>query len=223
MMRLGALLLQHGADPNVGQYRNIPPLHLAVQARMADLVKALLAHGADPNARAPETARPPKDAEENLIGHKSFFLMPVGATPFFVAAQIRDPELMRTLLAAGANPTIVADDKTTPLMAAAGVADDRYRAAGPKQRASAQQVLEAVTLALEHGSDVNAFNETGQTALHGAVTVRSSEVTAFLLARGADVYMMDENGQTALDLAERARNKGIIELLKGEAKPSPDK
>jgi ankyrin repeat protein len=200
---LADLLLQHGANPNAGQYRNIPPLHFAVQGGMTDFARSLLAHGADPNARTPVTALPPKGAEENLIGHKTFYLMPVGATPFFLAAQMRDPALMHVLLDAGADPRIAAADGTTPLMAAAGVVDDRFRQPAPRQRPDAKHILEAVTLALSNGGRIDAANESGQTALHGAVAARSSALVEFLIDQGARIDAENASGLTPIDIAER--------------------
>jgi ankyrin repeat protein len=200
---LGALLLDRGANPNAGQYRGIPPLHFAVQGRMDTLTKALLAHGAHVNARAPHTASPPKGGDENLIGHKTFYLMPVGATPFYLAAQIRDPNAMRTLLAAGADPAIPDDDATTPLMAAAGVTDPRFRQPTPRRRASPEEILESVTLALTHGNAVNDTNDLNMTALHGAAALRTSALVQLLLDRGAKPGTWSTYGQRPLEVAER--------------------
>ena len=68
------------------------------QAKL-QLVKALLAHGANPNARM--TQRPP--------GFAGGYTDAAGATPFLLAAATADIEMMRLLLAAGADPA--ADDE----------------------------------------------------------------------------------------------------------------
>lgn len=221
---IGILLLDSGADPKAGEYRNIPALHFAVQARLGKLVQALLQRGADVNARVPQSALPLKGADEFLSGHRSFYVMPVGATPFLVAAQVHDPSLMRALLAAGADPRINAADGTTALMAAAGVGDERFRPAGRRQ-VNARDTIEAITIALEYGADVNAVNAGGQTALHGAVRTRARDAVTFLIERGARTDVKDKDDKTALDLAEqeqaasateadRQRAAGILELLR---------
>ncbi len=46
----------------------------------------------------------------------------LGATPFLLAALTADAELMRTLAALGPDPLLPNADKSTPLMAAAGLA-----------------------------------------------------------------------------------------------------
>jgi ankyrin repeat protein len=224
---MGILLLHRGADPNAGEYRNISPLHFAVQARLAKLVPALVAAGADVNARVPASALPLKGADEFLSGHRSFYVMPVGATPFLIAAQVHDPSLMRELLAAGADPRIRAADETTPLMAASGLGDEKFRPAG-RRRVNVEDTIQAITIALEHGGDVNAVNDAGQTALHGAVTARANDTVKFLLERGARIDVKDKDGKTPLDVAEqeqststadaeRQRVRAIVELLKRSA------
>jgi ankyrin repeat protein len=98
-------------------------------------------------------------------------------------------------------------------MAAAGVNEERFRAAGPRQRASASQVIEAVRLMLDNGGDVNAVNAEGQTALHGAAGGRSSDLVEFLLDHGAKVDIKDKDGLTPLDVAEQQQAKNIVEIL----------
>ena len=63
------------------------------QAKL-QLVKALLAHGANPNGRM--TRRPP--------GFAGGYEDAAGATPFLLASAAADVEMMRLLLAAGADP-----------------------------------------------------------------------------------------------------------------------
>ena len=63
------------------------------QAKL-QLVKALLAHGANPNGRM--TQRPP--------GFVGGYDDAAGATPFLLASAAADVEMMRLLLAAGADP-----------------------------------------------------------------------------------------------------------------------
>ena len=113
---LALFLLEQGADPNVGD-AGFTPLHWAAgtwesgpsnpvygftdpmsgiperQAKL-QLVKALLAHGANPNGRM--TSGPP--------GFAGGYDDAAGATPFLLASAVADLEMMRLLLAAGADP-----------------------------------------------------------------------------------------------------------------------
>ena len=67
-----------------------------IQEGRIDLISALLANGADPNARI--TGRPPR------FGGGYGTPQVASGTPFFLAAQAHDLEVMRLLLAAGADP-----------------------------------------------------------------------------------------------------------------------
>jgi ankyrin repeat protein len=213
---LGTQLLEHGANANAGQYRNISPLHLAAQHRLLGLTKALIAHGANVNARTPESARPPKGGDEFLSGHRSFYIVPIGSTPYLVAAQARDARIMRALLAAGADPQGRSEDGTTPLMAAAGIGEERYRPAGPRQRTTPAQIVEAIEVALANGAVVNAVNDMGQTALHGAAAGRSSEAIRLLLEHGAEVNHKDRDGKTPVEIAEQTLERVTLEAEREE-------
>ena len=179
-----------------------------------DLVKALLAHGADPNLRlVKEPAR---------IGFTRGSLEMrrlIGATPFYLAADAGEVGVMRALVAAGADPLLktlpdkpagqsgrVPGGHMTPLMAAAGV--------GRVIRESSvteEMTLEAAKFALELGNDINAVNEYGETALHGAAHVRNNALVQYLVDKGADLNVKttkpinnwEPAGQTPLAYAER--------------------
>lgn len=116
-------LLKRGADVN-GMTAGRTALHAAIQAGRADIATDLLTHGADVNARL--KSRLPRVAGELTGGPLSM----VGATPFWLAAKFGDLRLMRLLAKHGADATAVSQDKTTPLMVAAGVGwvdgQDRY-------------------------------------------------------------------------------------------------
>src|SRR5207244_3502995 len=90
----------------------------------------------------------------------------------------------------GADPNLMTKNLTTPLMFAAGAASGRNEA----------DAIEALSLCLKSGADVNAFNTTGQTALHIAVE-RSDALVRFLVERGAEMDLKDRDGRTPLDIA----------------------
>jgi ankyrin repeat protein len=60
---------------------------------------------------------------------------------------------------------------------------------------------DCVRLALEHGADVNASTDSGQTALHVAAAQRGEEFIRFLVASGARLDAKDKQGRTPLDIA----------------------
>lgn len=156
------------------------------------LMKALLSKGADVNARTTKT--PPRYGF-TLFGQQQPTL--VGVTPFFLAAIVADVEVMKFLVAAGADPTIADGDGTTPLMVAAGRARVDNETHVPESAA-----LEATRLALDLKNDVNAANKAGETALHAAALAGLDSVVALLVDRGASVNAKTKAGRTPLATAE---------------------
>jgi len=63
---------------------------------------------------------------------------------------------------------------------------------------------------IEQGVDVNAIDNTGQTALH---TTYSAELTAVLIKYGADVNVVDNEERTALDSAAAGNRVEICRIL----------
>ena len=214
-VELAVFLLEQGANPNITE-PGYTPLHWAAGVWESivsldypsaqgewralagiptpdgrrELVEALLAHGADPNARV--TKDPPR------YGYTLFRSRYItGATPFYVAALSGDAAIMRLLVASGADPQLTADDGTTPLMVAAGIAR-----VGVENTVEESQHLEAVRLSLDLGNDINAPNSAGFTALHAAAFSGFETVVRFLAERGADLNRRTERGQTALGIAE---------------------
>ena len=196
---LAAKLAALGADPNSAS-QGWTALHQIIWTRRPNrgfanpgppptgtmdaltLVRELVARGANLNAR--ET-KEPKDGYRNLLNRS-------GATPFLLAAKSADLELMRALLANGADPTITTDDHTTALMAAAGVG---IWAVGESPGTN-DEALEAVKLLVDRGAEVNAVNDYGYTALHGAAHRGANGIVQFLVSRGArlDVRLTKAGG-----------------------------
>jgi ankyrin repeat protein len=164
------------------------------------LVQALLARGADANAELAKL--PPRVGYTQLpIEQRAAGANPhPGATPFLLAAMAGDVDVMRALAAGGADPRRTAGDKTTPLMVAAGLG--RYLA---ESHVTEARSLEAVRLALELGGDINAANDAGNTALHGAAHIKSNALVQFLVDHGAAIDVANKRGQTPLTIADTIR------------------
>src|SRR5262249_35664777 len=122
-----------------------------------ELIKIILAKGADPNIRA-------KANFQSRNGQGGTWMKEAGATPFVRAALNGDVTVMKMLLPYGADPNIPTEDHTTALMALAGVG----YAEGFIFHHSQEETMQALRLVLELGADVNAANDRGLTALHGA-------------------------------------------------------
>ena len=114
------------------------------------------------------------------------------------------PEIIRTLLAAGADPNLTTADGTTPLMVAAGLGYRSYQphTARGRRSTSAEESVEAL---VEAGVDVTAANEGDFTALHAATFRGLNEVVQYLVEHGADIDARDYRGRTAFRIAEGAK------------------
>jgi uncharacterized protein len=154
------------------------------------VIKSLLKHGADVNGRN-------TDMEPRWSGAR-YRRRLVGATAFLFAAKVADIEVMRLLLAHGADPKINTGVNITPLMAAAGIAW-----ASNQDRASEEQVLAAVKLLVEEvGADVNAVNDVGETAMHAAAYRGANSVVQYLYDKGAKLDVAAKDGRTPLIIAD---------------------
>ena len=73
-----------------------------------------------------------------------------------------------------------------------------------------RKALDAVQVALEFGSDVNAANADGWTALHGAAYNGANTIVRLLAERGATPDVKDKLGRTPLSIAEGAKVRDTI-------------
>jgi ankyrin repeat protein len=215
---LAAQLLEAGADPNANA-TGLTALHMVSHVRKPgvgdndpapdgsgnmtslEFVKHIVARGAHIDARM-----------TRKIGLGLTSLNTLGATPYFLAAKTADAELMRLLASLGADTKIGNADNATPLMAAAGLGT---RSPG-EDAGTESEVLEALQVALDHGADINAVDNNGETAMHGAAYKNSPGAVEFLARKGAKIdvwYKKNKQGWTPLTIAEGYRF--------GNYKPSP--
>jgi ankyrin repeat protein len=113
-------------------------------------------------------------------------------------------EVVKTLLAAGAELRLTTDDGTTPLMAAAGLGRFTF-IPGKKRGNRSVPAEEVVTTLLDAGADIHAVNEADFTALHGAAFRGLNEVIKILVDRGANIDARDFRGRTPYRLAEGSK------------------
>jgi ankyrin repeat protein len=183
---LAAKLLEAGASPN-DMRAGYTPLHMLSWVRKPDggdgaddlappegsgamssaqFAKALVKHGANINAR--------------LTRGKANY---PGATPFMLASMKADVPLMQTLLALGADSMIPNGENSTPLMVATGIGKKMEAASAGTE----PEILEASKLLLKLGVDINAVNDSGETAMHGAAYKNLPKVVKYLDENGANI------------------------------------
>jgi ankyrin repeat protein len=137
------------------------------------------------------------------------------------AAADDDVELVKLLLAHGADPKLYQADNQTPMMAALG-GRGTFGGGGSANPKAAIEVLKALH---DAGTDVNVMSiqhhllrTRGGTALHFAVRAGSAEAVKLLISWGIDVNARDPDGLTALDYAMA---RGYIPFLQ-QRQPAQD-
>jgi ankyrin repeat protein len=194
-----AALLDGGAEVESTDRSGNTPLHMAAQVGDIHLVTKLLGKGADPNVRTPKA--PPQQGRGGgggggrLAGGGSI-------TPLMTAARANNLEVMRALVAGGADPSLRADNGTTLLMFASG------------------GTVDTVKYAYELDPNVDVANAAGQTPMHAAVSggvTRTQdevcEVIQFLADKGAKLDEIDRGGRTAITIADVAPIDKAVDLL----------
>src|SRR5215471_10061194 len=225
-IEMARYLIDQGANVKAVDWYGRTPLWAVIELRNMDvdsstfengvdrgpaleLIKVLLDKGVDVNARTKEVP-PIRRQMLHVTGDLSWVDF-TGQTPFLRAALAADLEVMRLLLARGADPKIPAYAGTTALMAASGVnwVVDQTSDEGPAAR------LEAVKMCYDLGLSVNDANSMGITAVMGAANRGSDDIIEFLVSKGAKLDAKDNEGRTPLNWAE-----GVF-LATHPARPKP--
>jgi ankyrin repeat protein len=179
-----------------------PPPHGSGNLDSLEIVRQLVAYGADINALL----------EKGTSGRGKFNT--TSSTSFLMAARNCDVPLMRLLVDLGADPRLPNADKSPPLLAATGVGalGDGDEAAGTEEEA-----VEAARVLLDLGADIDAVDDNGETAMHGAAYQSRSKLAEFLATRGADINVWNRKnkwGWTPLMIAQGHRPANF--------RPAPD-
>jgi ankyrin repeat protein len=190
---LASLLVDSKADVNTPDAQRFTPLFYAVDRRNMEtapnfpwmvtqdplpLISKMLQAGANPNALVNNTPRARMREGSPRI---------VFATPLMRAAFAGDIELVKLLLAHGADPSVVSKDGETMVSAAAGLAfvHGYHRGKSPKDR------LETVKLFVTLGNDVNQADDYGITPLMAAANLGDTAIIQYLVDQGADLGAYD--------------------------------
>ncbi len=228
--KLAAYLLEHGANPNIANNGGWTPLYLAVDNRNIeggdypvrkpdmdhlDYIKLLVDKGANVNARICGKASTPTECKGDSTETRTIFTMQWlyedGATPFLRAAQSGDVELMKYLLAHGADPKIKTSQGETALAVASGIG----WVDGVTFEWSPEENLEAVKMCLDLGIDPNAADDMGRTALHGAAHKGRVKVIQMLADAGADLDAHDKGSRDTISGAMQGHTWVPIDYTRG--------
>jgi len=214
-----AFLIEQGADVNLADETGRTPLYAAVDDHTMpesnlpapreidnnltsiDVIRMLLAHGGDVNARLKK-----QTPYRTKVDRGADTMLNTGTTPLLRAAKAGDAEAMQVLLAKGADAKLTTRFGVTPLMAAAGLGAKEEDTTGRKKTEA--QAIEAVNLCLDAGADINAVDNQGDTALHGAAQKGYDQVVQFLADHGAKLDIKDKKGRTPLDAANGLMGNG---------------
>jgi ankyrin repeat protein len=190
---VASLLIDSHANVNHADAQRFTPLFWAVDRRNMEtapnfpwmvttdplpLIKKLLDAGADPNAVVNNTPRARMREGSPRI---------VFATAIMRAAFAGDLELVKLLLAHGADHQIQSSDRETTLAAACGLAFIN----GYHRQKPAAERLEVVRLLVDLGEDVNHADSYGITPLMAAANLGDINIVRYLIDKGADLNAHD--------------------------------
>lgn len=140
--------------------------------------------------------------EARLYQSKIFHWIYVGDTALHLAAAGYRVEIVKLLLAAGANPNAARNHRQSgPLHYAA----DGY-ITGPAWDANRQ--VKTLRCLLGAGADLHAPDKNGATPLHRAVRTRCAEAVEYLLQAGSDPTRKNHSGSTPFHLAVQNTGRG---------------
>jgi len=198
--------LKRGAPVNAADDFGYDALHLAVRYGKVSTVKLLLAAGADVEAQTRE-----------------------GWTATHIAVMNRQVEALALLLAA--NPNLEARDGRgrTPLhwgpFAYHPIEIHTYEDLDRPHDTTFQDPGRAVAIEmlLRAGSEIDARDNSGETALYMAANEGSWRGVEMLLEHGADRSLVTKAGRSPLDEARRRGDDEVVEMLGGKPQVSPAK
>ena len=203
------LLLDRGARPDLRAKDGATALVAAARFGNSDAMRLLLARGADPQASANGALDLLRIAYGRNDRTMRQLLADAGIRPAdpkqlpgALASSIEQPEAVKTLLNAGADPN---EPVRLGTIALASIAIAAHAGA-----------VAGVSTLVDHGANPNAVGARGLRPLMVAAATNRSDAAPVraLLDRGADVHARDEAGRTALDWALMRGESEVASVLR---------
>lgn len=195
-----AFLVECGADVNADVYRGTPLAWAAATGRIT-AAKWLLKHGADVNLRA--TFGGPSHGE--------------GTTALHLAASDDKLELIRLLLAHGADATVRDGNYQSPPYGWAEHFGHEKAARLLLESAANTDLLAAVRLGslqqVRSLLDAGAHELPGEPPLHAAARLGRMEIVRLLLEHGFDPFARNQDEKTAVEVARENGHAELAEVL----------
>lgn len=237
------LLLDVGVNPNQISTEGLTPLGQATDHNRDDIAILLLKCGADPNFYGSEGVEtfPLVSAIRHENHHLVDYLLQSGAnpnwasdrghTPLMTAGHIGNDDLVFSLLAFSADPTMKSKDGRTALDIA--VENEHYKIAHMIQNAKSVDLTLRTAIAVNdvallrellktEGTDANEKFAEGRTPLILAVINQREEMIEPLLKAGAIVYDKDCHGRSVFDYLVINQNDKIKGILSAKSENESD-
>ncbi|CAG7822054.1 unnamed protein product [Allacma fusca] len=197
-------LIIGGANPNIVDDEYMSPLMLAAKLNEPTLAKYLIASGADKFHKDPN-------------GMNVIHISAAAGNLMVLQGILEDhPELLQTVDSAGMTALMHgaknAKTEVVNYLATFWPLETNVRAVDrdkntPLHWAAASGAVQAVSVLLKQGAEVNSKNNTDETPLHWAVAHGRDGCVLTLLVNQAEILLTDVDGKTPLDLCTDENNK----------------
>jgi ankyrin repeat protein len=214
-LKVAALLLKVGSDPNVRNCSGRRPLCFAAHHGHLEVVRLLLESAANPNSGSSLRRQPPLVSAADLDGSWSEDFA-LGYAELLVKHGADVNQTARLEMSV----EIAKDGKVTVSFKHTGTKETALHCAARHGQGR------MVKLLISQAADINAQGlEHGATALHLVLSRRSSvsncfaeltetaDIVELLVESGADTNAKDRHGQTPLDLAEKNDDMEALALM----------
>ncbi|KAJ3655454.1 hypothetical protein Zmor_014585 [Zophobas morio] len=205
---LAVLLVDHGANINVGTNEGSTPLHTACLHLHTSIVKFLLQSGGNVNITKKYGITPlhvacwsgHHDVVSLLLQNDANINLPTddGCTPLYIASRNRHDKVASLLLKYGADINFAQEDGATPLFIACQ-----------------EGHIKNVEVLLKAKADFNLATKSGESPLYIACQNGHIDVVRMLINSGADVNAVAANGFMAIHIACQQGYVVIVQLLIG--------